>query len=355
MDSSATKFDPQVMALAMPTDSAFTKGAEGVSNIGKVFIDAEDHQNANALNALKMEDANQSIIGKKNENSVFGENQLIKQNTYAQERAKRLAETVGLEFKNAADLKKQTENGFMEDYGKLVPSSSFNDPKTGKFSEDYYQTFRKGFIDNGDWAKDNIHLFDAQADKYRKDSLENTKTNSEINSKDATTKKTNLEALTVLQESQAKQNSWNASANSANSTATKNKVETEFIPLKSQQIDRQIAIAKQNTANGTSAEKRQRMKAGTERVVDTNFGKNIDGYSELSTDDKTRYQQNYIDTGLFTHIGYDAGEDGSKSNYRLVSAPAKVQQPVKQYKSNELPTLPKVLPKGRPPIGTFSN
>ena len=75
MDSAALKFDPQVMALAMPSESGFSKAAEGIGNVGKVFLEADKRQEESKLNALKMEEANQSILAKKNDNSVFDEKQ----------------------------------------------------------------------------------------------------------------------------------------------------------------------------------------------------------------------------------------------------------------------------------------
>lgn len=225
----SSQFNPQIAALAMPDGSEVSAVANGITNIGKVFVDAEAQQSASALNALKMEEANQSIIAKKNENSVFSEEQSRKKETHLLEKRNKTLEGLKKEIEWKADVKKQTDNGFMDKFKQLVPSQTFIDPATGKFSDDLASKARTQFKSKGGWADANIHLFDGLVDGYRKESLESGKMKSEIASKEATTKKTALEAQTVIPESKAKiaQNTSAANLNNVRAALEPEKVSTD--------------------------------------------------------------------------------------------------------------------------------
>ncbi len=225
----SSQFNPQIAALAMPDGSEVSAVANGIANIGKVFVDAEAQQSASALNALKMEEASQSIIAKKNENSVFGEEQSRKKETHLLEKRNKTLEGLKKEIEWKADVKKQTDNGFMDKFKQLVPSQTFIDPATGKFSDDLASKARTQFKSEGGWADANIHLFDGLVDGYRKESLESGKTKGEIAYKEATTKKTTLEAQTVIPESRAKiaQNTSAANLNNVRAALEPEKVSTD--------------------------------------------------------------------------------------------------------------------------------
>ncbi|MDD2267454.1 hypothetical protein [Sulfuricurvum sp.] len=295
-DSDALRFSPQVMALAMPQESGFSKAAEGIGNVGKMFIDTENQKQVDALNTLKLQGAQEDLVSKQNENSVFNENQGQKRSTFRDTQRKNLAEAIGAENKNAADLKKQTENGFMDQYKQMIPSTTFNDPKTGKFSEGYYQTIRKGFEDNGGWTKDNLHLFDALADGYRKEAIESEKTKSEIGYKGALTDGVILENSNKPQEFKDKHN-YSVSATQKNIIgAAKDKVEMSTIPIKIQQTADQIAVSKTNATTGQNKENRMAKKQVYDALKDPSFGDDIPGFKNLSPDDQNTFRKHFRDT-----------------------------------------------------------
>lgn len=341
IDTNATKFDPQVMALAMPTDSHFTKGAEGITNLGKVFLDADARAEASKLNALKMEEANQSIIGKQNENSVFGEKQERERTTWVQDIRNKKLDGIKKDLDNQADIKKQTDNGYMESFGKLVPLQTFVDPKTGMFSEDLYKQKRAEFVQGGGWASDNVHLFDAKVDEYRKKSLETDKTKAEIGYKGAQTKKEIEETAWIAPKAKAYVATQASVVTKNNAGANLDNVNASLAPQK-------VAIAqtKEQRLGGSVDGKtikdltpKERLRYATDPAAMEQLFPN---YEKLGPKNKAVVNQKFIQ-GIYAD-GISEDPNGSADNNWRPT-----------YQKKDLPPLPKVLPSTRPSSQTPSS
>lgn len=294
INDESTRFSPQIAALAMPGESGYKAAAEGISNVGKVFQDQQDREQTSALNALKMSVAQEELKGKQFENSIAGEEWDNKKSTYVLDRRNKTLEGLKKEIEWKADVKKQTDNGFMDQFKKVVPSQTFVDPKSGKFSEELYQGARNQFKSAGGWAGENIHLFDALADGYRKESLETDKTKSEIASKEATAKKTNLEATTVIPESNAKiaQNLSSAAKNYAGAN-----LDTVNASLSKRRVS---AYEKQVEAqSGASGTKEKDLKKDRQKIVaDGKLESMIPKWGEFNEESQRAVINLYVDKGV---------------------------------------------------------
>lgn len=294
MNSDASQFSPQIAALAMPNESEFSKAAEGISNVGKVFQDQQDRKQSAQLNALKMGVAQEELKGKQFENSIAGEEWDNKKSTYVLDRRNKTLEGLKKEIEWKADVKKQTDNGFMDQFKKVVPSQTFVDPKSGKFSEELYQGARNQFKSEGGWAGENIHLFDALADGYRKESLETDKTKSEIASKEATAKKTNLEATTVIPESNAK------IAQNLSSTA-KNYAGANLDTVNASLSKRRVAAYEKQVEaqSGASGTKEKDLKKDRQKIVaDGKLESMIPKWGEFNEESQRAVINLYVDKGV---------------------------------------------------------
>lgn len=293
--SDSTQFNPQIAALAMPQEGEFKAAADGIANIGKVFLDAEERQSAQALNALKMEEANQSILAKKNENSVFGEKQERERESHLLEKRNKTLEGLKKEVEWKADVKKQMENGFMDQFKKLVPSQTFVDPKTGKFSDELYQAKRNEFKSAGGFASENIHLFDALADGYRKEALDADKTKSEIGNKNALTAKTVEDTKWIAPKANADIAQSKASAASSYASANKSNVEASLAPTK-------VSIDKQREdrlSNGSGVEGDLKTRKGRETHVAMGRMANLlPDYDSLTGTQKNEVNKIFVEKGV---------------------------------------------------------
>jgi hypothetical protein len=286
--SDTTQFNPQIAALAMPQEGEFKAAADGIANIGKVFLDAEERQSAQALNALKMEEANQSILAKKNENSIFGETQERARESHLLEKRNKTLDGLKKEVEWKADVKKQTENGFMDQFKKLVPSQTFIDPKTGTFSDELYQAKRNEFKSAGGFASENIHLFDALADGYRKEALEADKTKSEIGNKKALSAKTIEETKWVAPKANADIAQSKASANKSN-------VEASLAPTKVS-IDRD---REDRLGNGSGVEGDLKTRKGRETHIAMGRMANLlPDYDSLTGTQKNEVNKIFVEKGV---------------------------------------------------------
>lgn len=292
INDESTRFSPQIAALAMPGESGYKAAAEGISNVGKVFQDQQDREQTSALNALKMSVAQEELKGKQFENSIAGEEWDNKKTTYAQDLRNKKLEGLKKEIEWKADVKKQTENGFMDQFKKVVPSQTFIDPKNGKFSEELYQGARNQFKSEGGWAGENIHLFDALADGYRKESLESGKTKSEIASKEATTAETKERTRFIAPKANADIAQSIASANSSNTTAEKNKVETQLLPAKmALDTRRETRLEKSDTDQAKILARQRETKS-------EDWGRSIAGFDSLDADSQSAFRDYYNNYGV---------------------------------------------------------
>lgn len=327
----SSQFNPQIAALAMPDGSEVSAVANGITNIGKVFVDAEAQQSASALNALKMEEANQSIIAKKNENSVFGEEQSRKKETHLLEKRNKTLEGLKKEIEWKADVKKQTDNGFMEKFEALLPEDMFNGDN-GKFTEEKAKVIGDAFSQSNGWWKDNMHLYNAVVDKRRKSALDMSKTNSEIASKEATTAGTLIENQYKPAKFKADILQSNASATSSYSTAAKNKVETQLLPQK-------MALdARKETRLEKSDTDQAKILARMKETKGEDFGQSIPGYQSLSDDDKSAFKDHYNNFGVKPTVMVKKagfwGDDEYSLRYQSSSDPV----------STKSASIPKVKP-----------
>lgn len=331
IDANATKFDPQVMALAMPSESAFTKGAEGISNIGKVFIDADARAEASKLNALKMEEANQSIIGKQNENSVFGENQLIKQNTYLQEKRKRLAEADGLDFKNKKDVDDLADSKTQQSVTGLLTPEHYT--KDGKFDQSSFDAFRAKVVSDPA-LKGKEHLVNNAFDIKLKSILETDKTKSEIGYKSAQTKKEIEETAWVAPKAKAYVATQASVVTKNNAGANLDNVNASLAPQK-------VAIAqtKEQRLGGSVDGKtikdltpKERLRYATDPAAMEQLFPN---YEKLGPKNKAVVNQKFIQGIYADGISEDPKGDAD-NNWRPT------------YQKKDLPPLPAVLPSTRP-------
>lgn len=327
-DSNALKFDTGVMALAMPTESAFTKAAEGISNVGKVFNDVQDRAQARELNALKMDVANEELTAKKFENTNASEKwDLTKTNLLAERRAN-LAKAFKTEIDGDIAHKAFKESGMSDTFRSHIPIESLLDPKTGKISNDISANKRNELVSAGGDSAKYIHLYDGYIASLKKDELERDKSTSDIAHKNALAEKTKVEMNTIIPESKAKINSWNASANSANSTAAYNNVKTILAPKEMEVELGKLDVSRKNSETDRSRENRLVAEMRLKKIMsDPSYYKNIDGFDKMSSKEQNKYKQIHEASlgGTITYpkIIFDKGKGymGGDTNYRLAPQP----------------------------------
>lgn len=314
MDSDALKFNPQVMALAMPTESGFTKAAEGITGLGKVFQDQTDREQTQKLNALKMEEANQSIIGKQNENSVFGENQLIKQNTYREEKRKRLAETDGIELKNKKDIQEYADSGATKKVMGLITPEHYM--KDGKFNLDMFNQLRTSVASDPS-LKDNIHLIHAAFDTKLKGLMDIEETGAKIT-------KENVLAEGYSIDNKHKPQHYIDESNKNKSIINLNNTNATIAPIKVQQEREKIEIAKGNLEVSRSTEKRQGTSGKTNALKEridlakvfagepAEIDALIPGFSSLNPTTKQFTQERVLKERVFPKVVPTTSEDKTK-------------------------------------------
>lgn len=316
MNDSDLKFDPQVMALAMPTESAFSKGAEGISNIGKVFLDADARAEASKLNALKMEEANQSIIGKQNENSVFGENQERERTNYVLDKRTKLFEGLKKENEYNADLKKVEESGLMEKLKGVLPTTMFF--KEGKIDVPTFNASRDEFLKSPEW-KGKEHIVNAMFDsKYKEmteaqeSQLKNGKTQAEIDHKVA-------ETSVVVPKA-------NAYIDTQKSVSTKNYAGANLDNVNASLAPRKVAVSEQNANSTARNAAKNSPKTWEQNIAMKRMPNLVAGYDELEPKQKLEVDEKYRTTGILPSnvrpLNDDESEKYGGTHRAIYSVPA---------------------------------
>lgn len=317
MDSASLKFDPQVIALAMPTESGYTKAAEGIGNLGKVFQDQEDRAQTQKLNALKMEEANQSIIGKKNENTAFAGEQTRKVETHRELQRKAKLDFDMLNRKNTAEIKTLEENGVMDKLSGTIQTPDFFDGKTINI---------KGFNDSRALTlKDpkmagKEHIVNAMYDKKFKelnDLLEGTLKNG----------KTSADTNKLIEETKVIVPKANAYIATQGSVVTKNlaganldNVNASLAPVKTAAYVQQTKAASKN-AGVDDKLKGDRLKVVSDAVKMEAL---IPNYSKLTSDQKMEVGAVFYEKGVIPKMLKDVGNEQYQAIYPAGSLPKKV-------------------------------
>lgn len=345
MDASTLKFDPQVMALAMPSESGFGKAADGVSNLGKVFQAQQDRESAQALNALKMEEANQSILAKKNENSVFGEKRQEEKDLHTanlgfkkSEKILKDIESNQKQFTYDKEVKELEESGVLKQLRGMLPKEAYMNAD-GTPDRTVIANSRAAFISTPEW-KDRAHIINAAFDGIEADLFKGAKDKLEVDDKSSIIAKRNLEALTVIPESNAKVASWLASEKSANSTAAYNNIKTKQAPQELINETEKVGVSKDNSKLDKVKENRQAIKDRFDEIKDPNFGKDIEGHSNLSPDDQAKYNIRYA-KGNPTYITKKIEPHfyGDTVTYSLSDTPPKTPAPASPDKGIAIGTV----------------
>jgi hypothetical protein len=328
MDGDDLKFSPQVMALAMPDESGFTKAAQGIGNLGKVFLEADKRKEESALNTLKMEEANQSIIGKSNENSVFQENNDIKQNTFRQEQTKRAAEITGLNFKNEKDIKDLQESGLKDTLRGMLPKEAYMNADSTPDKTVIANT-RAAFLEAPEW-KDRGHIVNSVFDSLETDIFKGAKTAADLKEtaastadKEATTAgqviKNQYEPqviLTGMAKDKASTAASLGAANNSNASAAQTKAEIPFIKEKVQQGRDAITVSQDNSKTTAASERRQLATFIAKQIENPEFGKNIDGYDQLDANEKAAYKQELGTTLKYPKLEFVPAKNWYGSEYK---------------------------------------
>lgn len=314
MDNASLKFDPQVIALAMPTESGFTKAAEGISNLGKVFQDQEDRAQTQKLTALKMEEANQSIIGKRNENTAFAGEQTRKVETHRELQRKAKLDFDMLDRKNTAEIKSLEENGVMDKLSGTIQTPDFFDGKTINI---------KGFNDSRALTlKDpkmagKEHIVNAMYDKKFKelnDLLEGTLKNG----------KTSADTNKLIEETKVIVPKANAYIATQGSVVTKNlaganldNVNASLAPVKTAAYVQQTKAAAKN-AGVDDKLKDDRLKVISDAVKMESI---VPSYSKLTSDQQMEVGKLFYEKGIIPKTIKDIGNDQYQAVYPPGSLP----------------------------------
>lgn len=332
MDSDALKFNPQVIALAMPTESGFTKAAEGITGLGKVFQDQTDREQTQKLNVLKMEEANQSIIGKTNENTAFAGEQTRKLETHRELQRKAKLDFDMLDRKNTAEIKTLEESGVMDKLSGTIQTPDFFDGKTINI---------KGFNDSRALTlKDpkmvgREHIVNAMYDKKFKelnDLLEGTLKNG----------KTSADTNKLIEETKVIVPKANAYIATQGSVITKNlaganldNVNATLAPVKTAAYVQQTKAATKN-AGVEDKLKDDRLKVISDAVKMESI---VPNYSKLTSDQQMEIGTLFYEKGVIPKRIKDIGDGQYQAVYPAGSIHKTVTQtpPVPQAKAADKP------------------
>lgn len=230
INSDDSRFSPQIAALAMPSESEFSKAAEGISNVGKVFQDQQDREQSAQLNALKMGVAQEELKSKQFDNSISGEEWDNKKTTYALERRNKTLEGLKKKLDYDSEVKKIGDSEVTDKIKGLLPSTMFY--KDGKFDRSTLDSARVEWLNNPAWkGKEYVvnSVFDSKLKEItdaEEALLKNSKTQSEINNKNEDTKwiapKANAEI--AQKQSSTVKNYAGANLDNVNSSLSKRRV-----------------------------------------------------------------------------------------------------------------------------------
>jgi len=325
MDASALKFDPQVMALAMPSESGLSKAAEGIGNVGKVFIEADKRQEESKLNALKMEEANQTILAKKNDNSVFDEKQERERVTYLLDRRNKSIDALKKQMDYDAEVKKAGELEVTNTIRGMIPTTMFY--TEGKFNRGSLDAARETWLKDPKWVgKEHVvnAVFDSKLKEIadqEKALLDNSKTQSEITHKNEETKWIAPKANAEISYKKSAETKNYAGANLDNTNAS-------LAPTKVKAYVKQTEAAAKN-AGIEDKLKDDRMKITADEMKMSSM---VPNYAKLTDNQKLEVNRIYVDKGViptrFSDVDgnlqavYPKGTLGS-------ATPASVKVPVK--------------------------
>lgn len=285
-----TRFSPQIAALAMPQESGFKAAADGIANVGKVFLDAEERQQTSALNALKMDGAREDLKAKQFENSIAGEEWENKKTTYALDRRNKTLEGMKKKLDYDSEVKKAGELEVTQQISGMLPSTMFY--KEGKFDRTSLDNARTAWLKDSQW-KGKEHVVNAVFDGKLKEImaaeetvLKNAKTAAEIRNKDAETSVVVPKAKALIATQKSTQAKNYAGANLDNINAS-------LAPEKTKAYVRQTNTSAKNSAVETDKLKRDRQKI----VADDKLGSMVPGWDSYDDDARRDAINRYISNG----------------------------------------------------------
>lgn len=296
MESTTLKFDPQVMALAMPTESGFTKGAEGIDRIGKLFDIQEDRAQAQQLNALKMDEAKLSIEGKRFDNSIAGEKWENEKTTSLLERRNKTLDGLKKQMDLNAEVKKAEESGALEKLKGMIPKAAYTNAD-GKPDRQVIGDTRAAFLATPEWQGKG-HIVNAAFDGLEADIFKDAKTQTDLRETEAKIAETKEKTKWIAPEKQANINQSNASAANSYASANKHNVDASLAPrevrVKEQNSDTAVQTEKRLSKQTTAVKDRtERAKLFDELTVEDNFP----GYEKLTDNDKMALRRGVLKTG----------------------------------------------------------
>lgn len=290
-NSDALKFSPQVAALAMPQDSGFSKAAEGISNVGKVFQDQQDREQTSALNALKVQGAKEDLKSKQFDNSIAGEKWDQTKNTYVQDIRNKRIDGLKKQLDYDGEVKKAGELEVTNKIKGMLPTPMFY--KDGKFNPESLDNARTEFL-NSDFGKKSPHIVNAVFDSKLKEiidtdkaALDNSKLQSDIDNKNEDTKWIAPKAKAQIEQNKSSAVKNYASANLDNVNATQ-------APIKTAAYVEQTKTSAKNSNIESDKLKRDRQKI----VSDDKLGSMVPEWDRYDDDSKRSVINRYILDGL---------------------------------------------------------
>jgi len=291
MNDDAARFSPQIAALAMPQESEFKAAADGIANVGKVFLDAEERKQASALNMLKMDVAKEELTAKKFDNSIAGEEWENQKTTYALDRRNKSLEALKKQLDYDSEVKKAGELEVTQKISGMLPSTMFY--KEGKFDRSSLDNTRTAWLNDPQW-KGKEHVVNAVFDGKLKEItsaeealLKNSKTQSEINNKNEETKWIAPKANAEIDQKKSATVKNYAGANLDNVNASQ-------VPIKTAAYVEQTKTSAKNLAVETDKLKRDRQKI----VADDKLGSMVPGWDGYDEAAKRFVINRYITDGM---------------------------------------------------------
>lgn len=286
-----TQFSPHVAALAMPQESGFKAAAEGISNVGKVFLDAEERKQVSALNALKMDGAREDLKAKQFDNEIAGEKWDQTKTTYALDRRNKLLEALKKQLDYDGEVKKAGDLEVTQKISGMLPDTLFR--KDGKFDRSLLDNTRTAWLSDPQW-KGKEHVVNAVFDGKLKEIasaeealLKNSKTQSEINNKNEETKWIAPKANAEIEQKKSATVKNYAGANLDN-------VNASLAPEKTKAYIEQTKTSAKNSAVEVDKLKRDRQKI----VSDDKLGSMVPGWDSYDESAKRFVINRYITDGM---------------------------------------------------------
>lgn len=254
MNSDDLRFSPQIAALAMPTESEFSKAAEGISNVGKVFQDQQDREQTQKLNALNMDVKQQELIGKQNENSVFGEKSAREAENHLLTKRNSQLDILKKETEQKSAYQKAMDDESTKKLASWTPKEAYMNAQ-GQPDRSVIANTKAALLESPEWM-DKGHIVHAWFDTLEGNIFKGAKEKAEVDDKISTTNKRNLEATTVIPESKAKIWKDMQSGAASGASAQKTNMEIKQMPQELAMKQGNLDVAKTNATTQKSQEKR---------------------------------------------------------------------------------------------------